>query len=162
MADQDDDAGVENPVDSLPEDLQAEADALLAEGDQVGPVDADQVAERARSVDLPLAIAEMLNLSFNMVVAPVGGDHWHMSEKECKVLGSAYAAVIEKYWPDFDFGVELVAVVLTVTVVGPRVATGRRIARERAEEKKKAASTGEPALKPELRSVPLTTKSDDD
>lgn len=46
---------------------------------------------------------------------------WNVSDMECAMLGEAYGAVIDKYWPDFAFGVELTALLATVAVFGPRM-----------------------------------------
>lgn len=116
-----DDLKSDDHSEPLPDDLQAEADALLAEIDAPLPaadVDSPGV-EQAKTADM---LSTLLQITFNAIVAPRRGDHWAMSQKECDALGSAYGAVIDKYFPDFDLGVEFVAVVTTVTVFGPRIA----------------------------------------
>jgi len=50
--------------------------------------------------------------------------NWKVSDTECAQLAKAYAAVLDKYFPDgvlSQWGVELNALLLTVAIVGPRV-----------------------------------------
>jgi len=55
---------------------------------------------------------------------------WRVTDAECAMLGEAYGAVMDKYFPDFSLGVELTAVLATLAVFGPRV--GRPMKQESA------------------------------
>lgn len=45
---------------------------------------------------------------------------WEVADGECALLGEAYGAVIDKYLPGLDVGVELSAALATLAVFGPR------------------------------------------
>lgn len=45
---------------------------------------------------------------------------WEVTDGECALLGDAYGAVLDKYLPDFNVGVELSAALATLAVFGPR------------------------------------------
>lgn len=47
--------------------------------------------------------------------------NWQVSDMECAMLGAAYGAVLDKYFPDLEIGVELAAVLATAAVFGPRM-----------------------------------------
>lgn len=52
--------------------------------------------------------------------------NWKVKEAEIEQLSMAYGALLDKYFPDMQtaFGVEITAVLLTATVVAPRMAAG--------------------------------------
>lgn len=60
---------------------------------------------------------------------------WEISPKECELLGAAHGAVIDKYFPDFDLGVELNAVLITAMVFGARIGRPTRRAEDVAKER---------------------------
>jgi hypothetical protein len=61
-------------------------------------------------------IAALLRPTFD-IMAPA----WAVSDGECAMLGESYGAVVDKYFPDFAFGVELTAIMVTLAVFGPRM-----------------------------------------
>lgn len=128
------------PIDP---ELEAEADALLAEATVDAPATAADGGDQAEAPAVPLhqALAQFLDITFNGLLKP-RGDYWAMSPGELGALSKAYANVILKYWPDFDLGVELTCIVVTVTVMGPRLAA-HQAARAAAAE----AEEGEPDKK---------------
>jgi hypothetical protein len=68
------------------------------------------------------------------------GQHWELSREECDTVGAAWAAALAPYLPKIGAAVPWVsAVIITWTVVGPRVETDIRLARERAMSKKDGA-----------------------
>jgi len=112
--------------DALPDELQAEADALLLDdlettqtlpGGVANDDDAPQNDHETGDM-----VAAILGVTLNGLVAPMRGDHWKMSADECATLGHAYGAVIDKYFPNFNGGVEITAIVVTLTAFGPRLA----------------------------------------
>lgn len=61
-------------------------------------------------------LTALLRPTFDML-APA----WNVSDDECRMLGEAYGVVIDKYFPNFDLGLELAAVFVTFAVFGPRM-----------------------------------------
>lgn len=51
---------------------------------------------------------------------------WGVADEECMMLGEAYGAVIDKYFPDLNFGPEAEAVFVTLAIFGPRWGTPMR------------------------------------
>lgn len=68
---------------------------------------------------------ELLTMLFRPTFDIVAPD-WKVTDDECAMLGEAYGAVIDKYWPDFQLGVELSAVIATAVVFGPRLKRSRK------------------------------------
>ncbi len=132
------------PKSDLPPDLQAEADALLAETSVPSDQDIAPGQPAPADNDMPTGdlVGELLNLTVNGVVAPMRGSHWNMTEQECRSLGNAYGAVLDKYFPNLSMGAEVTALVVTVTVVGPRIAKDMEIA---AMQNNGATAGGEPS-----------------
>lgn len=146
----DDNANNNGQGTPLPKDLQAEADALMAEASQPdapqpGTPGAPAPADDRSKVDTGQVMTELLHITFNGLVAPKRGDHWKMSHDESKALGYAYAAVIDKYFPNLDLGVELTAIVVTVTVIGPRLGRDQELA----QSKRPASTAGDDTPAPE-------------
>ncbi len=81
----------------------------LSAGDLSQPVD-----------DLGPALSGMLVITFGILARQRGG-HWALAAEEAAEAGNAYAAVINKYFPEAKGGAELTAVLVTVALVGPRV-----------------------------------------
>lgn len=98
-------------------DLAGKADAL--EGELLGKAEADpsgnQSEPTGRQSTTGELIAALLEPTFQ-IMAPA----WNVSSGECSMLGEAYGAVVDKYFPNFSFGVELSAVMVTLAVFGPR------------------------------------------
>lgn len=46
---------------------------------------------------------------------------WGVTDKEVELLADGWAPVIDKYFPEFNLGVELNAALITVMVLGPRL-----------------------------------------
>ena len=115
------------PLPSIADELQAEADEVLQEIDALGPVESDGDTD-VELPDVPLdeALRGLLDITFNGLLR-VRGEHWSMDGRELTLLSKAYAAVLQKYWPDLSFGVELTAIVVTVTVIGPRIAADQAL-----------------------------------
>lgn len=110
---------------TLPPDLAAEAAALLSESDPADALAPGAEPEPADDAQLDTAamLASLLQITFNNVIAPRRGDHWKMSADECASLGQVYGAVFDKYVPDFGTGPEVAAALVTVAILGPRIAT---------------------------------------
>lgn len=56
--------------------------------------------------------------------------NWQVSDMECALLGEAYCAVIDKYFPGLEFGIEIAAVLATAAVFGPRMRRPTRVKTE--------------------------------
>ena len=52
---------------------------------------------------------------------------WNITEDEQTMLAGAYALVVDKYFPDMDFGVEVNALLLTAMIWAPRLGKPRII-----------------------------------
>lgn len=108
-------------------DLSAKAAALegeiLREGE--GPA-AGQEEEPARNGPTSGEIlTSLLRVTFD-IMAPA----WRVPDSECAFLGEAYGALADKYFPNFDLGVELAALLATAAVFGPRMKTPMREPKE--------------------------------
>lgn len=138
--------------------LQAEADAVLDEIDDAGsaPAVADDAAE-SPEVPLDEALHQLFDLTFNGLLKKLRGDCWTMSQTELTIFSKSYAAVILKYWPDANFGAELTAIIVTASLIGPRVALDQ-VARA-AEAKQRTPETIEGEL--DEAKVPAVDTTDD-
>lgn len=65
---------------------------------------------------------------------------WNVSEHECSLVGHTYGDVIDKYFPDIDFGVEFAAAIATAAVFGPRMRTPRHHPRPNDDGKKEESA----------------------
>jgi len=107
--------------EDVDEVLIAEADAALADAQPSGvPAAPPEPPASKETADM---CAMLLQVTFNRLVAPRQGEHWKLADEECTALGAAYGAVLDKYFPDLRFGVEVTAIIVTLTVFGPRYLT---------------------------------------
>lgn len=150
------------PVDP---ELEAEADAVLADSAVHTPATAAEGGDQAEAPAVPLhqALAQFLDITFNGLLKQ-RADYWAMSPGELSALSKAYANVILKYWPDFDLGVELTCIVVTVTVMGPRLAA-HQAARAAADAEAKVAepennTAPEKKIASDKKPVPAKTKGE--
>ena len=61
------------------------------------------------------------------------GEHWQLSEQESEQLGAALAAVLDKYMPSFNGGVEAALIMTALVIVLPRTMQDASIKRARLE-----------------------------
>jgi hypothetical protein len=101
----------------------AELESLQIEGDDFAP-DAGTVAEPEEKKEVPTDKMLLLAISplFD-IFAPA----WEVSADEKEALAGAYAEVIDKYFPEFDAGCELNAIIITGMIVAPRIGKPRKI-----------------------------------
>lgn len=99
------------------ENLEAEARAV--EGDVITAAEqragAGPDQDAAPDMTTAKVLTELLKPTFRLL-AP----NWEVTDDECAMLGAAYGAVVDKYFPDLDLGVELTAALVTLAVFGPR------------------------------------------
>lgn len=112
---------------STPEDdaaLNAKAAALEGQfiGAGEGPASGGGAADAPPSGPTTGELLTAMLIPTFRVMVP----NWNVQDAECAMLGEAYGAVIDKYFPDFDFGVEFTAVVATLAIFGPRWRTPPR------------------------------------
>lgn len=122
---------------SADDGLQAEAAAL--EGEVLRAVPGAGVGGGDQAPAAPSTgelLAALLRPTFD-IMAPA----WRVSDPECEMLGQAYGAVIDKYFPDMELGVELAAVLATAAVLGPRL---RKPRHEEKQEPPTDAATSPP------------------
>jgi hypothetical protein len=81
-----------------------------------GPASGDEAGQAPPGPTTGELIAALLRPTFD-IMAPA----WAVSDGECAMLGESYGAVVDKYFPDFAFGVELTAIMVTLAVFGPRM-----------------------------------------
>jgi hypothetical protein len=103
-------------VSATPDDLAAKAAALEGEVIREGEAPAAGSEEAAPGQSTGQVIAMILRPAFD-VIAPA----WNVTDAECAMLGDTYGAVVDKYFPDLDLGVELAALFTTALVFGPRM-----------------------------------------
>ncbi len=103
-------------------ELEAEADAILADSGLDASLAPAAPADQAEPPAVPLdqALAQFLDIVFNGFLKQ-RGEYWAMDAAELQALSKAYAAAIAKYQPDFNLGVELTCVLVTITTIGPRL-----------------------------------------
>lgn len=117
-----------------------ELDALARSGAEQDAVDAPPPAPGEAPAPEPPKMPTDQVCEF--VLTPLFGilcPNWNLQQSEIRHLSEAYAAVIDKYFPDLDFGPELGALVVTVAILGPRMKTPRKL------EKPPVEATKEPA-----------------
>jgi len=109
-------------VSAAADDPALHARAAALEGEVLRSGEAPGAAGQAGHGEVPPAgpstgelLAALLKPTF-AVMAPA----WGVTDDECALLGNAYGAVIDKYFPNFDFGVEFSALLVTLAVFGPR------------------------------------------
>lgn len=117
------------------ENLEGQAAALegelLGKGDAPhggGPASGDDAGQAPAGPTNAELLTALLRPTFD-IMAP----NWMVTDMECAMLGEAYGAVIDKYWPDFAFGVELTALLVTVAVFGPRMRRPAKAAQKETE-----------------------------
>lgn len=109
------------------------------EGAAVAPHELAGLEAAAEGLDPPKPEAEVMppeqdkvHMSARQAVQMVLGPacailmpNWKISGEEVALLSEAYAAVLDKYFPDgIPMGAEMGAVVVTLAVFAPRVASG--------------------------------------
>lgn len=102
------------------DDLRREAEATVSE--PVGDAQA-----KAESAEPEMSTQEMLYPAIRLVMDIIAPS-WKITDTECTSLASAYAAVLDKYYPDGlgRFGVEINAIFITAIVFTPRMKTPRK------------------------------------
>ncbi len=131
-----------NEAPALPPELQAEAEAMIAEIEGEQPTNDTGAGAEGKPDAMPTGdmVAQLLGVTFNHVIAPRRGDHWKINDAEAKALGDAYGAVIDKYWPDFMNGPEIAAVLTSMAVLGPRMMQDAEQSKAKDKAKKPGAS----------------------
>ena len=105
--------GLASPAPDLSA-LETEAAALDNAGPPLGGEPAQEAA--APQVSSAEIMRPLLRATFD-ILAP----NWKVDDQESSALAEAYAAVLDKYFPDgFPWGVEVNALLLTVAIIGPR------------------------------------------
>ncbi len=117
-------------------------DNLGGSSGQGGPLPPDGnllVIDQSQAEVIALLVA-VLTPTF-VIIAP----NWQITPAEVQQLAQAYAPVILKYFPDGlgDVGPELAAALVTMTVLGSRIGTPRRLVPVKQEGGD--ADTGKPA-----------------
>lgn len=100
-------AGLENEARAV------EGEVITAAEQRAGATAEDQPPSNEPTTAEVLAALLIPTFKF---MAPA----WEVSDGECALLGDAYGAVLDKYLPDLNVGVELSAALATLAVFGPR------------------------------------------
>ena len=101
----------------------SEAEAMIDDG--LEAVAAVESAPANALADIPTAeLLEQITGPLFGVLAP----GWGVKPEEVKTLSESWAAVLDKYFPDIgsEWGPELAAGLVTVAVIGPRLALPRK------------------------------------
>lgn len=136
------------PASATPglDSLAAEAARLDQEGIQAFG-DPEPTPEAAPKPEITTAevLRPLMRAGFD-ILAP----KWKVSDEESSQLATAYAAVLDKYFPDGvmgRWGAEFNAIILTVAIIGPRLKIAPRDA---PKEKTEAAPRSPIELAPEI------------
>lgn len=132
----------ENPhieqTEQIDPDLAAQFDALAIEAQGVEGLADENAAHAAPEIDTGELLLGVVSPAFDLL-AP----NWQVSLNEKKALATAYGALLDKYFPSGihnQFGVELAAVAVTVTVFGSRIGVDRK---QPEQEQEKAVDNGQ-------------------
>lgn len=144
-----------------------EADAALA-AIEITPTPAlpgnQPATDQATTVDIPTGkiCGDLLDVTFNGLIAPKRGEHWKLTREESLALGDAYGAVIDKYFPDISGGPEVVALMLTAAMIGPRIAVDMA-SKSKPEKPSQASTQGDNVtpIKPGTPGEPFKTSTDE-
>ncbi|HWO42143.1 MAG TPA: hypothetical protein VNO43_10105 [Candidatus Eisenbacteria bacterium] len=119
---------------STPEE-QLEAEARAVEGEVITAAEQRGGADSEPGAGVSTAdvLTQLLKPTFRLL-AP----NWEVTDDECAMLGSAYGAVVDKYFPDLDLGVELTAALVTLAVFGPRWGKPAKVPKPKPTEAAKA------------------------
>ena len=93
------------------------------------------------------AVAGMISgglvVTFNLL-AKQRGAHWALDADTANEAGTAYALVIQKYFPAFQGGPEFTALLITVALIAPRVMMDKANAALEAEKAQGASDGAQP------------------
>lgn len=136
------------PASATPglDSLMAEAARLDQEGIAAfGKPEATPETATAQEVTTAEVLRPLMRAGFD-ILAP----KWKVSDEESSQLAMAYAAVLDKYFPDGvmgRWGAEFNAIILTVAIIGPRLKIAPR---DVSKEKQEAAPRSSVELAPEI------------
>lgn len=140
------------------EDMSFSEKPELEEHPDMGESESDESPDFEQDPELPELEADDIELFVKTpfdIASRTRGDHWELSDDELTQLSHAYAKVGNKYAPYLmkEHAPEVMAMMTTAAVVGPRVAT------DRAEKKKEKAeqTDDEPQERGDRRSAAQTT-----
>ena len=77
------------------------------------------------------------------IVAGRRGEHWNLSAEEAEQLGNATGAVLDKYVPDIQGGVEYTLIVAAGMVVIPRLMVDKKLQEAATDGDKSEAGSAE-------------------
>lgn len=123
------DAGLANDLNRL----EATAAGASDVPPEVAAMRQAQADQNVNNIQEWAALVEGLALPTFEILTP----NWGVTAAECKLLGTAYAPVLHKYFPDGPTASpELTALLATIAIMGPRIGKPMRLP---AEPEKKAA-----------------------
>lgn len=114
------------PDDTAALDLQAGAAAAALESPDAAAAPPPEGAATPAALSTSAALAPLVSAGFK-ILAPA----WQVTAEESDALADAWAAVLDKYFPDgalLRFGVEVNALLLTLAIFGPRWTLPRKLA----------------------------------
>jgi len=132
--------------------LGAEAAALKADGIHVpsaasitggqAPAASNYGVSPEKSREHAEACTLLVGVTFNMVLAPLRGDHWKLKDEQAAEAGKAYGLLLDKYADRMDIGPELGAAIATFGLFGLPI--GTEVAMARAARNQAAAAETPP------------------
>lgn len=120
------------PENNAPEHESLEDIAAAAEQAEQEYIPRDEPGAETKESPAEISTAELLAAVLKptfAIVCPA----WKITDKETQSLADAYGKVLDKYFPDLSFGVELEALMITVIVFGPRYGKPSKV-EEKAED----------------------------
>lgn len=135
------------PVD----ELNAELDSIQVEdeGAQTEQRASELVAAGQPSED-SIKTAELCGGAWSMVmglIASRAGDHWALSEAEAQELGNTTGAMLDKYFPNFEGGPEMMFLGAMGVVFLPRYMQHQHIEKQKALKDRESEPEPEKPLK---------------
>jgi hypothetical protein len=131
--------------ENIPDFDRIDAAAAALQSDNVVQIngEAPQPENQQPVISTAEMLAPLLGLTFQILTP-----NWKITPQETNQLSEAYAAVIDKYFPDGDmfdqYGAEVGAIAATVMILAPRMKIPRT---GKAAEKKAAEKAKNPEVK---------------
>ncbi len=116
-------------MSAAPDDPALHARAAALEGEVLRAGEAPEAAGQAGRGEAPPKPKPTNGELIGALLIPTFkhlAPNWGVQAEECMLLGEAYGAVLDKYFPDLKLGVEIEAVLVTFAVFAPRWGTPMR------------------------------------
>ena len=109
-------------MEAGPDDAVIELEGLSVE-DDFAPCGADVAEPEPEPPEMPTD--ELIYMAASPLV-DIFLPGWRVSEDEKRAVAGAWGALIDKYFPEVEMGVELTAIIVTGMVIVPRLGVDRK------------------------------------